>query len=97
MAEVQEQSPQTVSMSINDLILIQLRDLKENQRELKTELKDIRREVNARIDKQEEKIEQLSSKIDALSSKIDSSSNHGNIMTASVVGIALGVLYSIFK
>ena len=29
--------------------------------------------------------------------KIDSSSNHGNIMTASVVGIALGVLYSIFK
>ena len=46
-----------------------------------------------RVDKLEEK---LDAKFDALASKIDSSNKHGNLMTTSVIGIALGVLYVIF-
>ena len=63
--------------------------------------------VEAKIDKQDAKIdkladrvdkleEKLDAKFDKLASKIDSSNKHGNIMTASVISVALGVLYVIF-
>ena len=104
MAEIQEQAPQTVTMTINDLIYAQVKDLGKRMDRLETrqdrleEKLDItRRELNARMDKQDEKIEKLADKIDALRNDMKSSSNHGNIMTATVVGIALGVLYSILK
>ena len=44
MAQVQEQ--QAVNITINEMILMQLRDLRESQRELKTEIKDVRKELN---------------------------------------------------
>ena len=66
-----------------------------------------RKELNERIDKVDAKIdkladrvdkleEKLDAKFDALASKIDSSNKHGNLMTTSVIGIAIGVLYVIF-
>ena len=68
MAQVQEQ--QAVNITINEMILMQLRDLRESQRELKTEIKDVRKELNetrkefiARMDKQDAKIDKLDEKI----------------------------------
>ena len=64
--------------------------------------------VDRRMDKLDEKIERVNDKLDALRTEmqngfkelrgdIKASANHGNIMTASVVGIALAVIYSILK
>ena len=95
MSQIQEESRQ-VTMSINEMILIQLRDLKDSQHEMNNRMDRIER----RMDKLEDKIENLDkkfdSKIDRLASKIDTSSNHGQIATISTVGIALGVLYTLF-
>ena len=102
MAQTQEQQQQ-VNISINEIILAQLRDLKETQRDLKAELKDVRqelketrKELNARLDKQDEKIEKLNEKIDEtrneLSNKIDSSSSHGQIATITTIGIGLSAV-----
>ena len=100
--QTQEETRQ-FTVSINEMILMQLRDLKENQRELKAEIKDIRaelketrKELNARMDKQDEKIgnyqKELNARIDKLSDKIDASSNHGQIATISSVGIGLSAV-----
>ena len=95
MPQAQEQ--QQVNISVNDLILAQLRDLKESQRELKTELKDTRKELNARIDRLEMRLDKQEEKIDRLANKIDSSSNHGQISNITTIGIALAVIYSLLK
>lgn len=96
MPQAQEQQQQ-VNISVNDLILAQLRDLKESQRELKTELKDTRKELNARIDRLEMRLDKQEEKIDRLANKIDSSSNHGQISNITTIGIALAVIYSLLK
>ena len=103
MAQVQEQ--QAVNITINEMILMQLRDLRESQRELKTEIKDVRQELGATRNELNEIRKELNARIDKLSDKIDSSRNHGQIATISSVGIGLsavsitlGVLYAlIFK
>ncbi len=56
----------------------------------------VRQELNARMDKQDAKIDKLAEKIDKLADKMDSSNKHGNLMTASVIGIALAVIYAVF-
>ena len=107
------QEEQQVKFTTNDLILIQLKDLKENVRDLRAEVKEIRaevkevrRELNGRMDKIEEEIkdvrqelngrmDRLEGKMEKLSSRQDNTLNHGNIMTASVVGVALSVIYFI--
>lgn len=97
MPETQpKETSRIIPLTVQDYILLQLKDLKE-------EFRDTRKELNARMDrlenrqdKLEDKIDKLSDKIDKLADKIDSSNKHGNIMTASVIGIALGVLYVIF-
>lgn len=97
MAQVQEQQQQ-VSFSINEMIMIQLRDLKESQRELKAELKDVRQELKENRKELDEIRKELNGRIDKLTDKIDSSSNHGQISNITTIGIALGVLYAlIFK
>ena len=104
MSQIQEESRQ-VTMSINEMILIQLRDLKDSQREMNNRMDRIER----RMDKLEDKIENLDkkfdSKIDAnqkelnariekLFDKIDASSNHGQIATISTVGIGIAAVSS---
>ena len=57
--------------------------------------------VENRLDKLDDKIEtirrELNTNINELRKDIQTSSNHGNIMTATVIGIALAVVYSILK
>ena len=104
MSDVQEQSPQVVTMTINDLIYAQVKDLGKRMDRLEKGLDNTRQELNARmdriekrIDKQDERIEKLADKIDKLSAKIDSSSNHGQISTITTIGIAIAVIYSVLK
>ena len=52
--------------------------------------------IDALSKKQDAKIDRLADKIDALSKKMDSSTNHGQIITVSAIGIAVGVLLSMF-
>ncbi|MBD3879354.1 MAG: hypothetical protein SR1Q5_06695 [Quinella sp. 1Q5] len=81
--------------------------LENRQDKLEAKLETTRQELNERIDKVEakletarqelnERIDKVDAKIDKLADKIDSANKHGNIMTASVIGVALGVLYVIF-
>ena len=53
--------------------------------------------VENRMDKLENKLDRLTDNINDLRKDIQTSSNHGNIMTATVIGIALAVVYSILK
>ena len=76
MSQTQEQ--QQVNFSINEMIMIQLRDLKENQRELKAELKDVRQEIKETRKELDEIRKEFNGRIDRLTNKIDSSSNHGS-------------------
>ena len=87
---IEDQNKQIASISINEVILAQLRDLKEGQRDIRAEIKDVRQELNARIDK--------------LSGKMDSSTNQGQIATISTIGIGVAavsstvaLLYSLFS
>lgn len=63
--------------------------LEARQDKLETKLETVRQELNDRMDK-------LDAKIDKLAEKMDSSNKHGNIMTASAISIAVGVLYALF-
>ena len=96
MPQAQEQQQQ-VNISVNDLILAQLRDLKESQRDLKVELKDVRQELKENRKELDELRRELNGRIDNLANKIDSSSNHGQISNITTIGIALAVIYSILK
>ena len=70
--------------------------LENRQDKLEAKLETTRQELNERMDKLEAKLDKQDAKIDKLADKIDSSNKHGNIMTASVISVALGVLYVIF-
>ena len=96
----QNQSPKIISFSRDDLILERLQDIKDGQRELKTELQTTKRELNARMDKIDARVDRLENNFNERMNKIESeirnSTRHGQIMTASVVGIALAVIYFVF-
>lgn len=93
MAQAQEQ----VNISVNDLILTQLRDLKENQRDIKVELKDVRQDLKETRKELDELRKEINGRIDNLANKIDSSSNHGQISNITTIGIALAVIYAVLK
>jgi len=80
-----------VAITRDDLILIQLRDLKENFRELRSEVKETSSDLNSRMNRI---IEQ---RIEKLKSKIELSSNHGQISNITTIGIALAVIYAVLK
>lgn len=103
MAEIQEEK-QVVTMTINDLIYAQMKELgnrmdrlEHRQDKLEEKLETVRQEFNARMNKQDEKIEKLADKIDALHNEIKSSTGHISIANISTVAIAVGVLYSLFS
>ena len=102
---IEEQNKQIASVSINEVILAQLSDLRESQRELKAEIKTTRDELNKRIDRIETGMDKLESKIDEnrkelnnridkLESKMDTSTNHGQIATISTIGIGVAAASS---
>ena len=106
MVEVHEQNQQVVTMTISDLIYAQVKDLGKRMDRIENRMDkldermdklDARMDkLNARMDKQDEKIDKLADKIDSLHRDIITSNNHGNIMTASLIGIALSAIYAAF-
>lgn len=86
MADIQEET-RTVTMSVNEMIFIQLRDLKEGQRDL-----------SRRMDKLEEKLEtsrkEFNGRIDRLETKMDTSTNHEQIAATSNIGIGVAAASS---
>ena len=104
----QNQNPKVIPFGRDDLILERLKDLRDGQRELKTELQTTKRELktelqttkrelNARMDKLDARVDRLENnfndRFDKIENEIRNSTRHGHIMTASVVGIALAVIY----
>lgn len=73
-----------------ELILTELRDLKNDMHNLRQEVKETRTELNGRMDKLDEKLEDVRK-------ETRSAMRHSQIMVMSSVGIALGVLYAIFS
>ena len=106
MAEPQtkENAQKVVPLTFNDLMWTQ-------QNDLRSEVRETRKELNARMDRLETRMDKIENRMDRLEDKLDrvadsvnelrkdiqTSSNHGNIMTATVIGIALAVVYSILK
>lgn len=106
MAEPQtkENAQKVVPLTFNDLMWTQ-------QNDLRSEVRETRKELNARMDRLETRMDKIENRMDRLEDKLDrvadsvnelrkdiqSASNHGNIMTATVIGIALAVVYSILK
>ena len=73
----------------DDLILERLKDIKEGQRELNTRID----KLAARMDRLEDN---FNGRMNKLENEVRNSSRHTQIMTASVVGIALAVIYFVF-
>ncbi len=80
----------------------------EQLQDTKAEVKDTRKELNQRMDRLEHRMDrleeelkstrqELNANINDLRKVMQSSTKHGQIATISTVGIALGVLYSIFS
>ena len=99
---IQEEKP-VVRMSTEDLILIQIKDMRENLKDTRKELSERMNRLENRMDKLEAKLEKQDEKIDRLADKIDElrrdltgGTNHNQVMTGSIVAIALGVLYFVF-
>ena len=105
MAGIQEERP-TMTISINELILTQLRDLKEGQRDLnkrmdridtrmdrlEEKLEKTRHELNARMDRIDARMDKQDDKIDRLVDKVDAFSRHGQIATISSLGIGMSAV-----
>lgn len=102
---IEEQTKQIASISINELILAQLHDLKEGQRDLNRRMDRIEnrmdrleKKVDDKLDRLESKMDEnrkeLNERIDKLTNKMDSSTNHGQIATISTIGIGVAVASS---
>ena len=90
-----KEKEKVVPLTRDDFIFMQMRDLKESIKDLHVEIKETRRELNARIDKLEERMDKFENKIEDVRKETRSSARHSQIMTGTVVAIALGVLYFI--
>lgn len=110
MAEPQtkENAQKVVPLTFNDLMWTQQNDLRSEVRETRKELNARMDRLETRMDKIEGRLDKLDDKIETIRREINTninelrkdiqtSSNHGNIMTATVIGIALAVVYSILK
>lgn len=81
----------------NELILQKLDNLersiehvRERVKAVSDEVKDVRKEFNGRMDN-------LEAEIRDVRNEMRSSIRHGQIITASVIGIALAVLYAVLR
>ena len=102
-----EQVSRIIPMTADDLIFLQLKDLKDEFRDSRKELNSRMDRIETRQDRIESKIDnldakiddtrkKLADKIDKLSDKIDSSTKHGQILAGSCSAITIAVLLSIF-
>lgn len=91
---------QQVKITTADLIYSQVKELGKRMDRLENRMDKLEGKIeklSERIDKQDEKIDKLADRIDALRRDLQTGSNHGQILTASVIGIAIAVIYSVIK
>ena len=104
MVDIHEET-RAINVSIDELILAQLRDLKEGQRDLnrrmdriETRMDRLEKKVDDKLDRLESKMDEnrkeLNERIDKLTNKMDSSTNHGQIATISTIGIGVAAASS---
>ncbi len=79
----------TISLTRDDFIIMQLREIREDIRDLRGEIKDVRNEIK-------DVRKELNARMDKLENEMRSTSRYSQIMAGSVVAIALGVLYFVF-
>ena len=84
--------PAAVPMTVEELTYIQVQDLGKRMDGLEKRMD----KIDERIDKLSDKIEKLADKIDAHHAELKASTSHISIANISTVGIALGVLYTLF-
>lgn len=97
---MQQVEEQIVRMTINDLIYAQQKELGKRMDRLETCMDRLEQRIdklNERMDKQDEKIDRLANKIDELRRDLMTGSNHGQISTITMIGIALAVIYSVLR
>ena len=95
---IQEEKP-TVQITMQDLIYSQVKDLGKRMDRLEGRMDKLEMRIEKlaeRMDKQDDKIDRLADKIDELRRDLMGGTNHNQVMTGSVVAIALGVLYFVF-
>ena len=86
--------------SYGEVTHAQFKDLQKRMDGLEKELDRVNIRLDRmehRMDKLEDKLDRVADSVNELRKDIQSASNHGNIMTATVIGIALAVVYSILK
>ena len=93
-SEVIEVQPQlkeheSIPLTRDDFILMQLREIREDIRDLRGEIKDLRGEIK-------DVRNELNGRMDKLENEMRSTARHSQIMAGSVTAIALGVLYFVF-
>ena len=91
--------PAAVPMTVEELTYIQVQDLGKRMDGLEKRMDRIEQrmdKIDERIDKLADKIEKLADKIDAHHAELKASTSHISIANISTVGIALGVLYTLF-
>jgi len=86
----------TTPPSYEQMILSEIRGLKDNMRELKDDMRDLRTELRNTKQELNDRIDRVETRIDKFDNEIRSAMRHSQIMAASVVGIALAVVYFIF-
>ena len=94
--QIQEEK---VTITTADLIYSQVKDLGKRMDRLENRMDKLELRIEKlaeRMDKQDEKIDRLADKIDELRRDLMGGTNHNQVMTGSVVAIALGVLYFVF-
>ena len=78
-----------VTITTQDLIYAQVKDLSNRMERLEKRMD----RLEEKIEKQDEKFERLADKIDALRRDLSTGTNHNQVMTGSIVAIALSALY----
>ena len=80
----------TPTVTVYDVILSELRSLKEDVHEVKTQIRETRDELNKRMDR-------LETRMDKIETEVRSSMRHRQILVVSIVGIAIAVIYSVLR
>ena len=100
-SEVIEVQPQlkeheSIPLTRDDFILMQLREIREDIRDLRGEIKDLRGEIKDVRNEIKDVRNELNGRMDKLENEMRSTARHSQIMAGSVTAIALGVLYFVF-
>lgn len=80
-----------------EIILNELRGLKDDVHEVKTQIKEVRDELNKRMDRIETRMDRIEMHMNHIETEVRSSTRHTQILVVSIVGIAIAVIYSVLR